>query len=288
VTGILGLRGPRLPVHISKHLQISLIFSGAFLSELAKENAIKISNMKVGGSPLYYLPGQEPLLERFYNYLPSKEKQAFLLLKEKKILQDSKQQPAIRFALRQIKDFAIAFHKDNELFWRFHTFSEQEVKERLKVKKQEVRPIEQTKPEKKQKIEEKPENTQQKVEKKETEKPLIKLKQIKKKKQKEKSWFVLRAEEFLKQENIEILEEISFKKREYVSRVRIDSDLGKIELLCIAKDKKSITERDLSLALNEARERKLLALVVSKADLNKKAEKYMKEWNNLIRFKKIQ
>lgn len=273
ILSLLKIRGPSLPVHLSKQVQISLIFTGAFLSEMAREKSIKISNMKVGGSPLYYLSGQENMLERFYTYLPDKEKQSFLLLKQNKILKDDEQEPAIRFALRQIKDFALPFSKDNELFWRFYSVTEQEVREILKeekvVEKKEI----------KKKI--KPEEKQKK------EKLLIKLKEPRQKKTKEKSWFVLRVEEFLKQQDIEILEEIGWKKREYVARVRINSDLDKIEFFCLAKDKKSITENDLTLALKKAQDFKLPALVISKADLNKKAKTYLEEWGNLIKFRRI-
>ncbi len=52
IIALLKIRGPSLPVHISKEIGLSSIFAGAFLSELASSKEIKISNMKVGGSPL--------------------------------------------------------------------------------------------------------------------------------------------------------------------------------------------------------------------------------------------
>ena len=238
--------------------------------------------MKVGGSPLYYISGQETMLEKFYNYLPDKEKEAFLLLREKRILSDIKQEPAIRFALRQIKDFSVPFHYNGEMYWRFHSFSEQEVKEKIKELEKQNMVIKQE-PEIPRQIV----NKLKPVLKRTVEKPLIKLKKPKEKKVKEKSWFVLRVEEFLKQQDIEILEEISWKKREYILKVRINSDLGKIEFFCLAKDKKSITENDLTLALKKAQDFKLPALIISKSDLNKKAKAYLEEWGNLIKFKRI-
>ena len=79
ITSILKLKGPSLPVQIAREIQLSSLFAGALLSELAKEKLIKISHMKVGGSPLYFIAGQEELLEKFHSYLPGKEKEAFLL-----------------------------------------------------------------------------------------------------------------------------------------------------------------------------------------------------------------
>ena len=118
--------GPSLPVQISKETGLSILFASAFLSELYGEKIINISNLRVGSSPLYFIPGQEPQLERFSQYIKGKEKEAYLLLKDKKILQDSNLQPAIRVALREIKDFAVPFEKDNEIFWRYFLVEEPE------------------------------------------------------------------------------------------------------------------------------------------------------------------
>ena len=41
--------------------------------------------MKVGSSPIYYLLGQESNLEFFSHHLNNKEKEAFTILKDKKI-----------------------------------------------------------------------------------------------------------------------------------------------------------------------------------------------------------
>ena len=81
-------RGPSLPVHIAKITGLSILFSSAFLSELLSERKVKISNMRVGSSPIYYIPGQENQLENFSRHLNTKEKEAFTLLQDKKILKD--------------------------------------------------------------------------------------------------------------------------------------------------------------------------------------------------------
>ena len=107
IVSFLQTNGPSLPVHIAKAASLSALFSSAFLSELYAEGKIKMSNMKVGSSSLYFIPGQEPALEKFIEYLNQKEKEAFHLLKEKKVLSDEEQVPAIRVALRAIKDFAL-------------------------------------------------------------------------------------------------------------------------------------------------------------------------------------
>ncbi|MFW6283305.1 MAG: hypothetical protein ACOC1P_04610, partial [Minisyncoccales bacterium] len=119
-------KGPSLPVHISREIEQSSLFTSAFLSELLSEKRIKISNMKVGNSPIYYVPETESQLENYSDHLKNKEKEAFMLLKEKKFLKDSEQEPAIRVALRAIKDFAKPTEKNNELYWRYFNVSEEE------------------------------------------------------------------------------------------------------------------------------------------------------------------
>ena len=118
ILSILRRRGPSLPVHISKETGLSILFAAAFLSELVADKKIKYSDMKVGSSPLYYLNEHLYMLERFGNYLKSKEKDAFNLLKEKRFLKDEEQSPQIRVALRQIRDFAMPFNINGQTIWR--------------------------------------------------------------------------------------------------------------------------------------------------------------------------
>ena len=112
--------GPSLPIPIARQVKVDSLFVSAFLSELLSNQRIKISNMKVGGSPVYYTPGTEAGLEKYSEYLKSKEKEAYNLLKEYKFLDDSEEHPAIRVALRSIKDFAKHFESNGKLIWRYY------------------------------------------------------------------------------------------------------------------------------------------------------------------------
>jgi len=132
ILSILRMRGPNIPVHIAKETGLSMLFASAFLSELLSDKLIKMSHMRVGNSPIYYVQGQESQLEKFSSYLKSKEREAFLLLQERKFLKDSEQTPAIRVALREIKDFAFSFKRNNEIFWRYLTSKESEFKMEIK------------------------------------------------------------------------------------------------------------------------------------------------------------
>lgn len=116
----LNKTGPSIPIRIAKEVGISSLFTGAFLSELLRKNQIKISKVKIGNSPLYFLPGQEALLENFISYLSSRERDACSLLKQNKFLYDGEVTPVIRVALRSITDFAIPIRKNDRIYWRYY------------------------------------------------------------------------------------------------------------------------------------------------------------------------
>ncbi len=333
ILGILRFRGPSLPIHIAGQIKISSIFAGAFLSELANEDAIRISNIKVGGSPLYYIRGQESMLDPFYKYLPEKEREAFLSLKQNKILEDKKQEPAIRVALRSIKDFAIPFKKDEEIFWRFHSTTEQEVRgilepetEKKEEKITETKVKEEKKEEKvvKEEIEEKPvEKEEKKEEKLEVPKPKVqpakkdrqldiglkiakrerkeKPKQVKKEvqekfqnpliipdtvKEKPKPPFVTDIIEKISKK-YKIIEEKYYKPKEYSCIVQINSELGPINFLAFANDKRKLSETDLRKMLSEAQKIPLPALVLHKGEVSKKAIDYSKAYFSVLKVEKI-
>ena len=266
---ILRKNGPGLPVHIAKEIESSILFTSAFLSELASEKRIKISQMKVGNSPLYYLPGQEQLLEKSSHYLKSKEKEAFMLLKEKKFMKDSEQDPAIRVALREIKDFAIPFKKDDEIFWRYFTIPITEFK-----------------------ISEKP----KKIEKKKTEKTLdifgtsrkkeiikrTQKKKISKTSQKERNFFN-KAKEFLSEKSTELIDIISFSKDEIVLRVK-DT---KGEKIVVAYNKKRISDSDIIKAAKKSTEFNLPYIVLSLGEPLKKVHELIRAVKNLHSIEKL-
>jgi hypothetical protein len=349
------LRGPSLPVQIGKAISIEPMLAAALLSELKAEQKIKISNMKVGSSPLYFIPGQENQLEASVDHLNSKEREAFNLLKQSKILEDEKLQPPIRVALRSIKDFASPLRVRNKeelkLFWKFANLSDKEVtpliqkiihseksiarnvrEESQKTIKPKINstnnsnlenstqksvtpqfskqntplttnendallsttysetiPINNNNIDKTTSTNNKiPANTksftktiQQTIPKHQSPKPpkIPKPKPIHEFPQKIKS--------YLQAKDIEIIETTSEKKREFCAKVRIDSLFGKQSYLLIAKEKKKITENDLSLAHQKAQLEKMPSLIISPGELTKNAKIHIKDWQNLIKFERL-
>jgi len=285
-------RGPSLPVHIAKAINMSSLFASAFLSELASEGIIKISHMKVGGSPLYFLPGQEEKLENFIKFLSPKEREAFELLKLNGILEDEKQHPAIRVALRSLKDFAFAFKKGERLFWRYFLVNEEETRkvhvEKIEIKQEviEKKEIEVKKEEKQEaRIEEKveAEEKQEAI----TEQPTIKItKQTKPKKQRKikiKEDFLNEVKKLFAQKGIEIEKIESFDNKQVFAKIRMNNNI----LLAVAYNKKKIDHNDLIKAYKKSIILGMSYCVFSKGELNKKAKETIEAYRKLSGVEKI-
>lgn len=291
IISILRLKGPSLPVHIARETGLSILFSSAFLSELISDKTVKISYMRVGSSPVYFLPGHSNLLERFSQHLKSKEKDAFELLKAKKFLKDNELDPAIRVALRAIKDFAIPFENQGELFWRYFIIPESEFKAPEKMPEQ-VQP----KPEKINEISV-PLATKLKIakeEKKEKQKDLnildrkpkkekIKLKKTAKKPSTNEKFFN-KIKEFLAKKSIEILGIESFSKDDLFLKVKYNDK----EKLLVAYNKKKINEADISKAYKKSSELSLPYIILSVGEPSKKLQGFIEATKNLDSIEKIE
>lgn len=286
---LIKIKGPSLPVHVSNYLKVDTLLAGAFLSELVSDKQIKMSRMRVGNSPIYFLPGQEEKLQQFSSYLVAKEREAFELLKSKKILRDTIQEPAIRVALRSLKDFAIPLNVRGEIFWRYFLVSSERAFEDATSYKLEIQPKIQKEPEKKLVIEKKPAILEVKNIPSDSSVSLKsdfpEVKKIKKSKDKPRSDFIAKVEDFLRENNIKVYNEISVKKKEYKSIVKID---GKFDYLCIAREKKAINDKDLMSHLELGRKQKLPVLFLSNGEASKKAVDWLDYLGNLIIFKKFE
>ena len=306
--------GPCLPVQLSKQINSNILFAGAVLSELVANQKVKISIAKIGGSPVYYIPGQEPKLVMLYQYLHEKEKKAYDLLKQNKVLHDRSLEPYQRVALRELKDFAYPIQHENDLFWRWYMLSDEESinlikeiykkdsvvnevqKEQVKLEevpkqeikielpqviqqqaieiKKEVQPVIEQK-----KLEIIKEHIEQKT-------PVIKSKKVIKRVKKDPNQFYTNLINYLDKKKIEKLqEEIIKKDKEFEIISNITSNMGTIRFLIVAKDKKKISDGDLSLAHNKAQLKKLPLIFLSNGDLMKSAKEYIEK--NYLVFEKF-
>ncbi|MEX0920476.1 MAG: hypothetical protein WDZ69_02740 [Candidatus Pacearchaeota archaeon] len=286
IISTLRRNGPSLPVHIAKSIESSILFTSAFLSELLSEKKVKTSNMRVGSSSLYFLSGQEHLLEKFSHHLKSKEKEAHDLLKGKEILKDSEQEPSIRVALREIKDFAIPFKKNEEIFWRFFNVPENKSEEEKQPEKETEKTAKETPHEEKHKEKEPTSNNSLDIfDKKTAKKKVVKKKSGKKKTrttQKESDFFK-KIKEFLSEESIELLDILNFGKKEILLRVRKNSQ----EKVLIAYNKKRINEKDILNASKKTKEFGLPYIIISKGEPLKKTSELIEALKNLNSIEKL-
>ena len=274
ILAIIQQKGPSFPVQIARTINISPLFTAVFLSELHDDNKLKTSHMKIGSSSLFYLQGQESKLEDFIEHLNQREKEAFFLIKNSLVLEDEKQTPVMRVALRAIKDFATPFkittNNTEKVFWKYHLLADSEFDKKVqRVLNPSVDFTELKKGRKAQELEEEQE--------KKAEEENQEASEPSKPKKKSSSDFPDKIREYLASRDIEILSAILEKKKEFIARIRIDTLFGKQEYYLVAKDKKKINETDLTLALQKAQTEKMLALVLSPGEIDKKAIPHLKE-----------
>nr|MBI4156360.1 hypothetical protein [Candidatus Woesearchaeota archaeon] len=272
VLDIVKREGPLLPIVISRKLKRDTFYASAILSELISRKDVMITKGKIGGSPLYYAKGQEHRLQMLYSHLGEKPQKAFSLLKEKRILRDKECEPWQRVALREIEDFAkpleVKTNEESELFWKWYLISNEEAEKILEgIFKKPEQIVKEEKPIEQKIIEEKPQEVQEL--KKEPEK-----KKITRKKTPDID-LTLKADEFFKKNNIEILQSLVKEKNEAEYIVNVPSQIGNLKYLAKINKKKKLNEGDLSLAIDKGREKNLPVLFLISGEITKKAQNYL-------------
>lgn len=277
---LMWARGPVLPVQVAKEIGSNILIASAHLSELSSNKKIKISSLKVGGSPLYYISGQEEKLQQFVDNLPVKEREAYSLLKKEKILRDDKLEPSIRVALRRIKDFAVPLQVNCKegilVFWRWSLLTNEEAQKMIKselnhgvVEKEEH--IKQNEPEKKKEEVQKSLTEQKEKKEKRPENP------VPEKKEPISDNFLEEIMSYFKKNNINVIEKKLVRKgSEYVFFIEVPSSIGKLPYFCVAKSKKRINHGDLSSTFINAQSEKLPAFFLTKGELTKRAKEMLK------------
>jgi hypothetical protein len=278
VVGILRGRGPSLPNEIRLALGEGDTFVvGAVLSELKSSGKVKISSTKKGGSPFYFLPEQERLLERLSENLNEKDKRALQLLREKKVLLDTDLDPLTRVALRSIKDFSkpVEVNKDGQtrLFFRYFLFpgneAESLIKEKLGMKKPIV-----PQPEIKQETPQVQKPVSQPIIQREEVKPIQKetqesLGEV----SSPEGEFDQKISRYFKRKEIEVVEKDVIRKQSEIDYVvKIPSPAGELKYYCKARNKKKLNDKDVAQAFVEGNDQKLPVLFIVTGELTKKAK----------------
>ena len=138
ILDMMKVRGAIIPAQIAKDIHKDLMMTSAILSELSSKKKVKVSHLKIGGTPLYYLEGQEAQLQKFSDRLDPKEKTAFTLLSQQKIAREEELNPVMKFLMRKIKDFAIplevTYNNQTEIFWKWYLLPNDDAELMIKQK----------------------------------------------------------------------------------------------------------------------------------------------------------
>ncbi len=270
IVEFIRVRGPIIPVQAAKEIGTNILMASAMLSQLSSNGTVKVSSLKVGGSPFYYLSGQEMRLQSFSQHLPEKSKRVYDVLQAKKILKDSEQDPLTRTILRQLKDFAKPLSATTgpatELFWKWYLTPGEEASALIKhmLGIEEKKEIQEARPEEEKK--EKQEELPVKKEEPKKEKPTAR------KKQPEKDNFSEHLGRYFSRNTIGVVEQHILRKNIEIDFIlEVPSAVGKITYYCKARNKKLITESDLSSTYGKSQLKKLPALLITTGSLNKKA-----------------
>ncbi len=286
VLNIIRIKGPSQPIEIKKALGKGDSFIiGAILTELREAGKILVSNTKRGGSPFYYLPEQKNQLKNLIQYLGEKDRRTAILLQEKKVLRDKKQDPLVRVALRQIKDYAkpleVKTKEGTEIFWYWYELTKEEAIEKIKEilgikKKEEQKEKEEAKEEQQKEKEEKTvvgiRNKEEQKERKDEEKTREEQQETITPEQTSDK-FLKKIINYLNKKNITIKTYKVIRKNSDIElEILIPTPVGVVEFFCKAKNKKNNNDGDLSTAYLKGTTKKLPVLYITTGKITKKAK----------------
>ena len=277
ILNIIKEKGPVIPSDVSGAIGQNLFITSVILSEMVKEKHLVVSHIKIGSSPLYLMPGQEAALEKFTDRLVSKERNVFELIKKKSIIEDDKLSYADKVAIREIGDFAkplkATLNNEEKIFWRFYSLPKEQAIEKIN----ELMGSHPTKAKKESITKDKKEP-----------KPLAPLmpKQKPVKITQSIIAFKEKVENFARKNNINIVSE-EIKGKDLFFNASLGSDIGRLQYLIVAKDKKSVSDADLSLAYSKGQSLRLPVLFLSTGKLSKKGSKYKESLKGQLIFKEL-
>jgi len=296
IISIMKINGPLLPTLVAKQLHSSILIASVHLSTLSDQGRVKISHLKVGGSPLYYLPEHREKLQDYISSFNPQDQQTIKLIKDKQVVRERDLDLLTRVSLRNITDFAIplnvTINENKEMFWKWYLIEDEQALEIIKSAVNQPVPIKENKPlENKTEIIAQPEH-QERLSTDKTLEITKKPKKVVAKPKSKKKESINIEDDFLSQlnrffrENEIILEtqEILRKNAEINLILKVNSAIGEITYFCKAKNKKSCDEKDLSAAYMESQTKKLPLLLIYTSGLTKKAQEMVDsgQFQNLI------
>jgi hypothetical protein len=268
---------PLLPNTVAKALSTNSIMAGAMLSEMCAKGLLKTSTLKVGGSPLYLIPGKEEQLLNHIQNLNEKDRRTVTRLQEEKIIRENEADPLTRVSLATIKDFAkpliVSYEGKQETFWKYFTLTDKEaeefIRQKLEPKTQEQqKPIQPEKP----KTQEKPEETPKPEQKTRQSEQHVQETLAPKPAAEPTGDFWDKLHNFFAQNSISLTEKAIIKKKtDFDLILEVPSPVGKLTYYCKARSKKKLTDADISAAYVQGQIKKLPVILLTDGELTKQA-----------------
>jgi hypothetical protein len=284
VLQLVKTRGPLIPNDLRQSLKLGdTILLGAMLSELASKGLVKISSVKIGGSPFYYDPANPAALEKVASHLNEKDKRTYDLLKEKRVLRDDEHEALIRVSLRNIKDYALPMTVDGALYWRYYLVPESEAQLLIRKGAAPSQPA--------------PPAAEQQAVLAEKEAASVappaapsQPKAAKRRKgsvqpgePKPSDSFAKAAHAFFQQNSIKVLDQRLIKKGESDFIIELPTPVGSVTYFCKAKAKKSTSDGDLASAKLQGAAKNLPTIYLTNGELSKRAREMLeKELKGLV------
>ena len=273
IISFLKTAGPSLPVRIAKAIQMDPVFASAIAAELLDTKQIKTSHMKIGSSSLYLIPGDEQKLENHTDNLKPIEKEAFLKLKEKETINDENEPPAIRVALRNIKDFGIPFKEQDKIIWKY-AFSAKDTAPATNNKPQTTstkspispEPIFENSPQAKRPTSEATDKRSDR----QAKRPIT------------QKTFLNQIEEFLEKQNTKIISIEAVDKKNVIAKIQNSQ-----QAMLFAFNKKRITEQELMKCYKKANESNLPYHIITLGEPTKKMDDTIDAYKKLIKLDKL-
>ncbi|MBW3004542.1 hypothetical protein KY310_01810 [Candidatus Woesearchaeota archaeon] len=309
---------PLTPTMVAKAVGKDSLIASAMLSAMVEKGLLKISKVNVGSTPLYYDPNQAEQLQNYSSYLNEKDRKAYELLKEKKVLRENALDPLSRVCIKNIKDFSrpleVSFGETKEIFWKWYLLPDSEAEPIIRAMLTGQAPAPESAPAtpapvppepvpqppapEPQSPEPEPEQEDKKVKSKpkkvkkkkvETQKRIVdKIKEmIVPAAMKGADAFLDNIKKYFADNDITVIQNLEQKRKsELEFIVEIGSSVGPLTYYCHAKDKKRVGEADLNNAFVQGQLIKLPVLFLTTGNLTKGAEKISKDFKG-VAVKKI-
>ncbi|MBI2564848.1 hypothetical protein HYV79_02555 [Candidatus Woesearchaeota archaeon] len=299
-------KSPVQPVQVAKALNTNSLMASAILSELSSKGKLKVSYLKVGSSPLYYDPENPSQLQNFVYALNEKEKRAYEVILQKKVIPDDSLDPLMKVCMRQLKDFAqpieVIFQGNVVLFWKWYLLKDEDVESYarpyfsnkieqnsiLQLDKSLTKTLDETKKEESIKesqnktnisleeqksIEEKSLDSVNKIEENQAYKKTITKKLVKKKNNSIKDLFFKKINYYFSQKQIVILNSISSKRnKEYEFILQKFDGLKEKHCYCKAVKKRKVQDIDVALAFANSKIKNISLIFLYQGELSKSAK----------------